>query len=98
VGEAFGSVYLEAMAAGLPVVACRGDGPEGFINADRARPVGWLVPPDDELALAEALVEALSHPLIRQARGAAALALVRKRFSWTNVSTAVSQVYSAVTK
>ena len=98
VGEAFGSVYLEAMAAGLPVVACQGGGPEGFINADRARPLGWLVPPDDEFALAEALVEALIHPLMRQARGAAALALVRKRFSWANVSTAVSHVYSAVAK
>ena len=62
------------------------------------RPVGWLVPPDDEFALAEALVEALIHPLMRQARGAAALALVRNRFSWSHVSAAVSHVYSAVAK
>ena len=31
--EAFGSVYLEAMAAGVPVVATRTGGPATFINA-----------------------------------------------------------------
>ena len=30
--ETFGVAYVEAMAAGLPVIACRSGGPEGFIT------------------------------------------------------------------
>jgi len=96
VREAFGVVYLEAMASGVPVVATRTGGPAAFINADHTAPVGWLIAPDDELALTEALVEALTDPVARQARGAAGAALVRQRFSWSQVATAISAIYSAV--
>ena len=33
-GETFGVVYVEAMAAGLPVIATRCGGPEDFVNED----------------------------------------------------------------
>jgi glycosyltransferase involved in cell wall biosynthesis len=42
VGEAFGSVYLEAMSAGLPVVATGTGGPPTFLNLDSRSPEGWL--------------------------------------------------------
>ena len=62
VGEAFGSVYLEAMSAGLPVVATTTGGPPTFLNLDVHAPEGWLIPPDDEDALVEVLVNALTSP------------------------------------
>jgi glycosyltransferase involved in cell wall biosynthesis len=50
--EGFGIVYLEAMAAGLPVVACRSSAvPEVVADGD----TGLLVPPLDPGALAVAL-------------------------------------------
>ena len=82
VGEAFGSVYLEAMSAGLPVVATRTGGPPTFLNLDERSPEGWLIPPDDRDALVEVLVTVLRCPNERRARADAAHALVRRGYSW----------------
>ena len=60
VDEPFGQVYLEAMACGLPVIATDSGGPRSFVNTDPARPNGWLVTPDNETELADAIVEAAS--------------------------------------
>lgn len=47
--EAFSMIALEALFAGVPVIATRGGGPEDLlINGEN----GWLVPPDDAEALA----------------------------------------------
>jgi glycosyltransferase involved in cell wall biosynthesis len=54
--EGFGVALVEALACGKPVVATRCGGPEDIVNAD----TGILVPPRDEIALAEALREILS--------------------------------------
>jgi D-inositol-3-phosphate glycosyltransferase len=96
VGEAFGSVYLEAMSAGLPVVATRTGGPPTFLNLDLSSPEGWLIPPDDEDALVEVLVNALTCPTERLARADAAHALVRPGYSWQAIADKVAGVYEAV--
>ncbi len=52
-------VILEAMAAGLPVVASRVSGiPEVVEDGE----TGWLVPPEDVVALERALAELLADP------------------------------------
>ena len=55
--------------------------------------MGWLIPPDDELALTEVLVEALTHPEALRARGDAAVTFVRQRFSWARIAAAMSATY-----
>lgn len=70
-------VVLEAMAAGLPVVASRVSGiPEVVVDGE----TGWLVPPEDPEALAVALAELLADPAEGRRRGAAGRQRVGKRF------------------
>lgn len=50
--EAFGNVAIEALACGVPVIAYDRGGPAEIVQPGTT---GWLVPPDDVAALAEAL-------------------------------------------
>lgn len=67
--EGYGMVYAEALAAGLPVVACRvGPVPE-LVGGEAA----VLVPPGDAGALSGALERLVSDPALRERMSAAAL-------------------------
>jgi glycosyltransferase involved in cell wall biosynthesis len=89
VREQFGLVLIEAMACGLPVVAVDAHGPAGIVEPGRS---GWLVPPDDQDALADALVEAVNDPAERLRRGAAAR-IGAHRYSHTAVAQSVAAAY-----
>ena len=57
--ESFSMVVAEALAYGLPVVACDSPGPREVLEGGR---YGFLVPPNDEAALAAAMERALDAP------------------------------------
>ena len=59
--EGFGIVFLEAMIAGKPVVACRGTAAEELVDPE----TGILVPTNDAQALADALYRLLTDPVER---------------------------------
>jgi glycosyltransferase involved in cell wall biosynthesis len=82
---------LEAMAAGLPVVASAVGGvPE--IVAHGA--TGLLVPPGDAAALAEALEQLLADPALRRRLGEAGRERVRERFDLTELRRAHVELYA----
>jgi len=93
VREQFGQVLVEGMACGLPAVAVDAHGP-GEIVADGE--TGWLVPPDDETALAAALIEAVNDPEERRRRGEAARAGARERYSWPALAARVAALYRSL--
>lgn len=70
--------FLDAFAAGCPVVATEG-GTIGRLIAEAD--AGWVVPPQEPEALAAALAELLSQPGLVAARRARAHELAR-RFAW----------------
>jgi glycosyltransferase involved in cell wall biosynthesis len=67
--EGYGIVYAEALAFGLPIVACDDAGPVPDIVG---REAAILVPPDDKEALSTALDLLLGNPTLRMRMSAAA--------------------------
>lgn len=100
VAERFGLIYIEAMAMGVPPIACAAGAPPTLIDADPASPrrSGWLVAPDDESALAAALVAAASDPAERALRGRNGRELVRERFSWPTVARRLAGIYDELAR
>jgi glycosyltransferase involved in cell wall biosynthesis len=76
--EGMSNALLEAMAAGRPIVATAIDGNRELIS-DGIH--GWLVPPEDPGALAQAIRSALENPVEAQRRGMAAQARAAQAFS-----------------
>lgn len=101
VNEAFGQVFIEAMACGLPVIAGASGGPLSFVNDVPGEPNGWLVASDDEADLAKALADSTTGPQAageRMKRSANGLAQVRARFSWSAAARQVVSVYEEVVR
>jgi glycosyltransferase involved in cell wall biosynthesis len=89
VAEAFGLVLVEAMACGLPVIACRTPGPAAIVADGKT---GWLIRPDDEDALVEALVSAARGEEERRARGRRAQTASR-RYGWAEIAPRFASLY-----
>jgi glycosyltransferase involved in cell wall biosynthesis len=74
-------VVLEAMEAGLPVIASRVSGiPEVVADDGTENRTGWLVPPEDPERLAAALAAAAGDPDEARRRGEAGRARVENEF------------------
>ena len=79
-GEAYGLAYLEAQAAGLPVVAFRTAGVPEVVAPETG---GALVPEGDTGAMAAAVTALLADPARTSREGAAARQQVAARHSFT---------------
>jgi phosphatidylinositol alpha-mannosyltransferase len=87
--ESFGIVLVEAMAAGLPVVAS--DIP-GYREVVRHEAEGILVPPSDHRRLADAVGRLLDEPDLARRLGEAGRDRAR-RYSWDQVAREVEAAY-----
>lgn len=76
--EGFSLATIEAMLAGVPVVATRSGGPQEIIDHDVS---GLLVPPQDPEALANAIARLAGDASLAQALAQAAWHSARRRFS-----------------
>jgi teichuronic acid biosynthesis glycosyltransferase TuaC len=80
VDEAFGVAYVEAMAAGVPVIGCLGEpGPQEIAAAGDGI---VLVPPGDVEALATAIATELEDPRELAVRSTRARETVSAHFTW----------------
>jgi glycosyltransferase involved in cell wall biosynthesis len=91
--EPFGLAIVEAMAAGLPVVAAASEGAMEIIEDGFS---GKLVPTDDPEALAQAINDLLDNPLERLRLGHNAQLAARERYSLARMASDTEQVYREV--
>jgi glycosyltransferase involved in cell wall biosynthesis len=77
------------MACGLPVIAADAHGPAQLVAAG----TGWLVPADDQNALAETLLAVSSDPRERKRRGNRAHRHSRASYGWPLVGARVVHIY-----
>lgn len=92
VTETFGNVTAEAMAAGVPVVAARATGAVDLIEDGVT---GFLVPPRDVNAYAEAIARLAQDDALRLAAGRAGHEAA-KVYEWDPVNEAVIDAYLAL--
>jgi L-malate glycosyltransferase len=91
--EPFGLSIVEAMAAGLPIVATASEGALEIIEDGLT---GKLVPLDNPESLAEVINHLLDDPLERSHLGRNALLAARQRFSLTRMASDTERVYREV--
>jgi teichuronic acid biosynthesis glycosyltransferase TuaC len=91
VDEAFGVAYVEAMAAGVPAIGCRGEaGPEEIAASG---PGIRLVAPGDPGALAAELRTLLDDADYRRELGDGARATVERAYTWAGCGRATVAAY-----
>ncbi len=76
--EGLGIVVLEAMAAGVPVVSTRCGGPEDHVIDGET---GYLVPSNEPMAMAQAILRLLNNDSLRRRMGDAARDYAQRTFS-----------------
>lgn len=91
--ESFGYVLVEAMAAGLPVVA---SDIAGYREVVRSGIEGFLVPPGDPSRLAEAVAGVLSDPALAARLSEAGRARAAG-FGWDRIAPRIEAVYRRLT-
>ena len=92
VTETFGNVTAEAMAAGVPVVAARATGAVDLVADGET---GFLVPPRDVGAYADAIARLAADPALRRRMGEAGRVRVAGN-RWPEVNEAALQAYLEV--
>lgn len=91
--EPFGLSIVEAMAAGLAVVATASEGAQEIIEDGHS---GKLVPVNDPESLAKAINALLDDPLERSRLGSNAQFAAQQRFSLARMASDTEQVYREV--
>jgi rhamnosyl/mannosyltransferase len=92
--EAFGTVLLEAMAAGLPCVTTELGTGTSYVVQDGIN--GLIVPPKNSQALSGAINYLIANEEIRIGYGSAGKQRVRQNFTLNQMVTRVEEIYQIV--
>jgi len=88
--EGLGCVYLEAMSAGKPVIACRGQGIEEIIQHGTN---GFLIDPGDVQSLGSIISTLLANPQLREYIGRHARRTILQSLTLAHQAKRLDQIY-----
>ena len=96
--EGMGNSFVEAMAAGLPVIATQEGGIADFLFDERRNPeqepTGWAVDANSPEQIAEAVKDILARPeQVAKVRETAA-AMVTERYDWDQVASSMRTLFA----
>ena len=92
--ETSGTISLQAMACGTPVIA---PPVGGHMDAVVDGTTGILIPPGRPALLAQRIRQLLAHPMLVEAYGVAAADRARSRYSWDRIADETLAVYDRAT-
>ncbi len=98
--EGFGISFMEAMAAGLPVIATQEGGIVDFLfdakrNPDK-EPTGWAVDKDSPEQIAEAVRDILAHPAQAARVTANAKRMVTEKYDWNLIAKQMRDIFARI--
>ncbi len=95
--EGMGNSFIEAMAAGLPVIATQEGGIADFLFDAKRNPdketTGWAVDRDSPKQIEEAVTEILAHPEQVARVTATAKKLVFEKYDWNLIASRMKTVF-----
>ena len=96
--EGMGNSFIEAMAAGVPVIATQEGGIADFLydakrNPDRET-TGWAVDKDSPEQIAEAVKDILAHPEKVASATASARRFVAEKYDWNLITKQMQGVFA----
>src|SRR5262249_30186817 len=91
--EGFGIVFLEAAAAGVPVIGGRTGGVPEALEEDVT---GMLVSGTDHDELLSAISRLATSPALRRRMGDAGRRRVRQHFTWERAAAQVASIHSQI--
>jgi phosphatidylinositol alpha-1,6-mannosyltransferase len=95
-----GNSFIEAMAAGLPVIATQEGGIADFLFDAKRNPdketTGWAVDVDSPEQIAEVVQDILAHPEQVARVRANALALVKEKYDWNLIATQMRALFATL--
>jgi len=98
--EGMGNSFIEAMAAGLPVIATQEGGIADFLFDAKRNPeketTGWAVDTDSPEQIAEAVKDILAHPEQVASVTATAKKLVAEKYEWNLIAEKISRLFGTM--
>lgn len=98
--EGFGISFMEAMAAGLPVIATQEGGIADFLFDAKRNPdkptTGWVVDKDSPEQIAETVTEILAHSDVVARVKANAAALVKDKYDWDLIARQMRSLFATL--
>jgi len=98
--EGMGNSFIEAMAAGLPVIATQEGGIADFLFDAKRNPdketTGWAVDKDSPEQIAEAVKDIIAHPEQVAKVTATAKKMVQEKYDWNLIAEKMNELFNQI--